>query len=151
MIKDQEPIKSNESPSQPTSSPSQPTSSPSTTSSQPTSVFDGRFVTACYGGHDCTAGKNITFSVNHEEDRCDNCWETCFKRFGDGSHAHTQIKSIYIPEGVETRSYMNCLGTWTYDEPSYWDTLDEGACTDFGEEWVVHFEFSPSSTTSNVR
>ncbi len=80
-----------------------PTSSPTT--SQPTSVFDSRFVTA-YEGHDCT-GKNVTFSVNHEEDKCGNCWETCFKMFNDGSLAHTHIKSIYIPEGVETQSYVN--------------------------------------------
>lgn len=111
----------------------------------PFSVTGNEIVTV-YGGLDC-AGTSLSFPISYEESRCNYCWDSCYSAFDDGTPAHTNLKSIRIPEGVVALSYNTCLGSFGYSDPGFLDVLEPG-CHDISTNFASHFAFAEESSTT---
>jgi len=90
-----------------------------------------------FDGSDCS-GKTISFPVSNVEKLCTYCWDSCFKQFPDGSDAHSKVKSINIPEGIVALTFINCAGTYPYNDPLYQGVLEPGCNV---VENLAHFVF----------
>lgn len=114
----------------------------------PTSSFvSGNEVVRAYSGDGCT-GKSLSFSIDYEEGRCKYCWDSCGKKFNDGSEAHTFVRSVNIPEGVLALTFKTCSGSYGYDDPGFKGVLEPG-CHNVGDDFIVHFKFAEEKSPGN--
>mmetsp|Transcript_30867 Transcript_30867/g.36000 ORF Transcript_30867/g.36000 Transcript_30867/m.36000 type:complete len:776 (-) Transcript_30867:158-2485(-) len=107
----------------------------------------GNEVVKVYSQTGCS-GEVVSFPVSHEESKCTYCWDSCGEKFSDGSDAHTNIRSIRVPEGVVAVSMSTCVGSFGYSDPGYRGVLEPG-CQDLVDEfqYVVHFYFAAETST----
>lgn len=110
------------------------------------SAVTGNEIVRAYGSNGCT-GKTLSFKVSHAENRCNYCWDSCHARFDDDSSAHTNVQSVYIPEGVVALTFQGCVGSFGYSDPGYMGVLEPG-CHNIGDKYIVHLTFAAESTTT---
>jgi hypothetical protein len=111
------------------------------------STITGNEVVRAYGGNGCT-GKSLSFSLNHKENNCNYCWDSCSKQFDDGSEAHTNIKSINVPEGAVAVAFSTCRGSYTYDDPGLTGVLQPGCYNLSNDYEIASMSFATESTTT---
>jgi len=93
-----------------------------------------------------------SFSVDHEQYNCHNCWDSCLERFDDGSSTHgntgSLVNSIYIPKGYVARAYRDCVADYNYDIVNFVQEFEEG-CADL-PDGISSFNFIKKSSTVTV-
>jgi len=112
-----------------------------------TNIFKAAETVTVYSESGCR-GKSISFPLSHAESKCDYCWDSCHEKFDDGSDAHTNIRSVYIPQDVVAVAMLGCVGSFGYSDPGYVGVLEPG-CQDLTGEFrdVVHFYFAAETST----
>lgn len=94
-------------------------------------------------------GKSTSFPLSHQESKCDYCWDSCGEKFSDGSDAHTNVRSVQIPQGVVAVAMNTCVGSFGYSDPGYKGVLEPG-CRDLIGDFsgVGHFYFAAETSTT---
>lgn len=110
------------------------------------SFVSGNEIVTAYQQNGCK-GRSLSFPLSHVEGRCNYCWDSCSASFDDGTPAHTEVMSIYIPEGVVAIAFASCLGSFGYSDPGYKGVLEPG-CNDIGKEYIVHVTFAEESVSN---